>query len=178
MQTAARKLTGVSIISRRDPPEVLQATEHALDGVAITIEERREAVLPFAIGLGRDVWHRSAILDLPTDGGAIIALVAVQDFARWKPREKFRASRAISDVSAREHEGDGTATSIGQRVDFGRASAARAANGLIFLPPSPPLAERCALTAEESMRTSAGGPPACASAWNRSIQTPLAAQRT
>jgi hypothetical protein len=42
----------------------------------------------------------------------------------------------------------------------GRASAARAANGLIFLPSSPPLAERCAFTAEESMRTSAGGPPA------------------
>ena len=43
------------MISRRDPPEVLQATEHALDGVAIAIQERREAVLPFAIGLRRDV---------------------------------------------------------------------------------------------------------------------------
>ena len=46
------------------------------------------------------------------------------------------------------------------------------------LPPFPPQAERCALTAEESMRTCAGGPPACASAWKRSTQTPLRAQRT
>jgi hemolysin D len=37
---------------------------------------------------------------------------------------------------------------IGQRVDFRRATAARAANGLIFLPPFPPEAERCAFTAE------------------------------
>ena len=34
-------------------------------------------------------------------------------------------------------------------MDFGRASAARAADGLILLPPLPPLAERCAFTAEE-----------------------------
>jgi hypothetical protein len=38
--------------------------------------------------------------------------------------------------------------------------------------------ERCAFTADESIRTSAGGQPACASAWNRSTQIPLAAQRT
>src|SRR4051812_12876625 len=34
------------------------------------------------------------------------------------------------------------------------------ADGLIFLPPFPPAAERCALTAELSIRTCAGGPPA------------------
>ena len=55
----------------------------------------------------------------------------------------------IRDIAAREHEGDGPTTRVGQRVDFGRASAARAADALIFLPPLPPLAERCAFTAEE-----------------------------
>src|SRR5205085_12338935 len=33
-----------------------------------------------------------------------------------------------------------------------RAAAARTADGLIFLPPFPPAAERCALTAELSIR--------------------------
>ncbi len=40
------------------------------------------------------------------------------------------------------------------------------------------LAERCALIADESMSICAGGPPAAASAWNRSTQTPLAARLT
>ena len=160
MQTAARKLAAFRSYRVRDPPEVLQSAEHAFDGVAIAVEERRKAVLPFSIGLGRDVRHRAVALDLPPDRVAVVTLVAVQDFAWRKPREKFRAGLAIGDVSAREHEGDGATARVGQRVDFGRASAARAADGLIFLPPLPPLAERCAFTAEELIRTSTGGPPA------------------
>ena len=135
-----------------------------LDGVSLSIEEGRKAVFPFAIGLWRNVRHDAAILDPTPDGVAVVALVAVQDFARWKKREKFRASRAIGDVSAGEHEGDRSTSCVGQRVDFGRASASRATDSLIFLPPLPPAAERCAFTAEESMRTSVGGPPACANA--------------
>ena len=68
--------------------------------------------------------------------------------------------RAIGDVAASQQEGDGPTQAIGQRVDFRRAPAARAADRLILLPPFPPAAERCALTAEESMRTCVGGPPA------------------
>jgi hypothetical protein len=77
-----------------------------------------------------------------------------------------------------EQEGDRPAVAVGQRVDLGRAPTARAADGLIALPPFPPEAERCAFTADESMSTWAGGPPAFARAWKRSTQTPLAAQRT
>ena len=67
---------------------------------------------------------------------------------------------AISDLAAGQQEGDGAAVAIGQGVDLGRAPAARAADGLLALPPFPPEAERCAFTAEESMSTCAGGPPA------------------
>lgn len=45
-------------------------------------------------------------------------------------------------------------------------------------PPFPPAAQRCALTAELSISTSAGGPPALAKVWKISDHTPLAAQRT
>ena len=86
--------------------------------------------------------------------------------------------RAISDLASGEQEGDGPAVAIGQRVDFGRAASARTTDGLVALPPFPPEAERCAFTAEESISTWAGGPPALASAWKRSTQTPFAAQRT
>ena len=92
--------------------------------------------------------------------------------------QQCRSRRAIGDLAAGEQEGDGPAVAIGQRVDLGRAPAARAADGLVALPPFPPEAERCAFTAEESISTWAGGPPALARAWKRSTQTPLAAQRT
>jgi hypothetical protein len=55
MQTAATKFVAFWSYRDRDPPKVLQAAEHALDGVAVAIEERREAILPPAIGLRRDV---------------------------------------------------------------------------------------------------------------------------
>jgi putative ABC transport system substrate-binding protein len=45
-------------------------------------------------------------------------------------------------------------------VDLSGASAARSADSLILLPPLPPDAQRCAFTAELSIKTCAGGPPA------------------
>lgn len=42
--------------------EVLSPAEHALDGVVTTIQIGREAVLPLAIGLWRDVGNASQFL--------------------------------------------------------------------------------------------------------------------
>src|SRR5215204_7744548 len=86
--------------------------------------------------------------------------------------------RAVSDVTAGQHEGNRATEAIRQRVNLGRAPAARSADGLRIFPPLAPEAERWAFTAELSMRRCAGGPPARASAWNRSTHTPFAAQRT
>lgn len=105
-------------------------------------EDRREAVLPFAVGFGRDVGHRAALLNLAADGVGVIALVGVQDVAIWKLFEQPSACCAVGDLAASQHEGERSALSVGQRVNFRRAPAARAADGLIFLPPFPPAAER------------------------------------
>lgn len=102
----------------------------------------------------------------------------MQDIAGGHPCQKLRAGRAICNLAACKHEGDGPALGVRQRMDFCRAPAPRSADRLGALPPLPPLAERCALTADESMRTCVGGPPAAASASNSWTQTPLAAQRT
>ena len=42
---------------------------------------------------------------------------------------------AIGHLAAGQQESEQAALSIGQRVDLGRATASRAANGLIFSPP-------------------------------------------
>ena len=71
----------MAIISGGDAAEVLQSAEHALDGITIAVEDRRETVFPAAIGLGRDVGHCAFVLDLPADRIAVIALVAMEDAA-------------------------------------------------------------------------------------------------
>ena len=83
----------------------------------------------------------------------------------------------VAELARRYLEGDGPALRVADGVDLGRAPAPRAADGLVVLPPFPPEAQRCAFTAEESIRTWEGGPPARARVSNRSLQTPLAAQR-
>lgn len=58
--------------------------------------------------------------------------------------QKLASRRAVGDLAAGEHEGDGAAMPVGQGVDFGRAAAARPTDGLIFAPPFTTKAERCA----------------------------------
>ncbi len=54
-------------------------------------------------------------------------------------------------VARREQENPRPAKGVAQRMERGRAAAARAADGLLEGPPFPPAAERCALTWELSM---------------------------
>ena len=49
---------------------------------------------------------------------------------------------SMSELSARQHESNRAAQLVGQGMDLGRPSAARAADCLIELPPLPPDAER------------------------------------
>jgi hypothetical protein len=70
-----------------------------------------------------------------------------------------------------------TALGVDERVDFRRPSAARAADRPVFLPPFAPLAERCALTAELSIMTSAGGSPHSTSAAKIRCHSPRLLQR-
>ena len=48
---------GVAVVSSCDSAKILEAPEHALDGVSPAVEEGREAALPDPVGLGRDVGH-------------------------------------------------------------------------------------------------------------------------
>ena len=70
----------VSVVPCGDAPEILEAAEHALNGVAVAVKEGREAVLPFAIGFGWNVGHRSARLDLKADRAGVIAFISMRDF--------------------------------------------------------------------------------------------------
>ena len=133
---------GEAIVSGSDSAEVLEAAEHALDGVTIAVEEGREAVLPAPIGLGRDIRCGALALDFATDGVAVIPFVAMEDRGGAHAFEQGIGRHAVGDLAAGQQEGDGTAETIGQRVDFDGSPVARAADGLRELPPFPPEAQR------------------------------------
>ena len=131
-----------AVISCGDSSEVLEAPEHALDGVAVAIEIGRETILPTAIGLGRDVGCGALALDLATDGIAVIPLVAVQDFGAGHLVEQGIGGGAVGDLAAGQQERDRTAEAIGQRVDLRRPPAAGTADRLREFPPLAPEAQR------------------------------------
>jgi hypothetical protein len=65
--------------TRDDATEVLEAAEHALDGIAGAIEQRREAVLPNAVCLGWDVGQCAVGLHAWPERVGIVALAGVQN---------------------------------------------------------------------------------------------------
>jgi len=133
---------GEAVVSRGDPSEVLEAPEHALDGVTVAVEIGRETILPAAVGLGRDVGCGALALDLATDGVAVIPLVAMQDFGGGHLVEQGIGGGAVGDLAAGQQECDRAAEAIGQRVDFRRPPAAGTADRLREFPPLAPEAQR------------------------------------
>lgn len=133
---------GETIVSGGDSAEVLETPEHALDGIATAVEVRGEAVLPAAVGLGRDVGRGALALDLATDGITVISLVAMQDFGGGYVVEQRIGGGAIRNLAAGQQERDRAAEAIGQRVDFRRPPATGTADRLREFPPFPPEAQR------------------------------------
>lgn len=158
------EVCGQPVVTSGDTSEILEPVEHAPDGVAVSIKVWQETVFPDAVDLGRDVWRGSNRVDLPAHGVGVVALVAMDQIGGGDFVEQGVGGDAIRDLPAGEQEGDGAAVPVGQGVDFGGATAARATDRLVPLPPFPPEAQRCTFTAEESIKTSAGGPPAVARA--------------
>ena len=153
-----------AVVSGGNSAEVLETAEHALDGIALAVEDGRKAALPTPVGFGRNVWRGAFGLDLSTDGIAVIAFVAMKDVGFRHELQQGVGGRAIGHLATGQEEGDRAALTVGQGVDLGGAPASRAAYGLSEFPPLPPEAQRWALTADESISNSAGGPPAEASA--------------
>lgn len=73
-----------------------------------------------------NVRHRTVVFDLPADGIAVVALIAMEDARPRHLLEQGCPGGAISDLTAGQREGDRLALAIGQRVDLGRALTAEA----------------------------------------------------
>ena len=174
----AEEVGSEPVVAGGDTTAVLKAAEHALDGVAAPVEAAAEAAFPEPIGLWRDVGDSALILDQVADAVAVIGAIGMDDAARRQACQQMLGRFAVGGLARCQQEGERPALAVGEGVDLCVAPASADADRLMVSPPLPPAAERCAFTCVLSISTSAGGPPAAASASNTSRQTPFAAQRT
>ena len=74
--------------------------------------------------------------------GAVIALVGEKLRHQWRERQDIGRRGNVGILARGQVKDDWPAERIAQPVDLGRAPTARAADGLILLPPFPPEAQR------------------------------------
>ncbi len=174
----AEEVGGELVVAGGEAATVLEAAEHALDGVAALVEGLAEAAFPAPVGFGRDVGDRALLLDYVADAVAVVSAIGVNDAAHRQACQQQFARLAVGCLSGRQQEGERSSLAVGDGVNFGVAPAPADTDRLGARPPFPPAAERCAFTWVLSINTAAGGPPAAASVSNTSRHTPLAAHRT
>jgi len=104
------------------------------------------------VAAARDDRQGALILDLLTRFFAVIGLVRAHGQGRSRRVKHFFDDLAVVDLAARDGEVQRTAFAIDSGMDFRRSPAAADADRLIFLPPFPPLAQRCAFTIVLSMK--------------------------
>jgi len=140
-----KKDIGSLVIAGCDAPEILEATEHALDDIASLVGDFVIAMRMFAGGVWRD-----DNLDPPPgehlpQTPSVIGAIGEKPLGLMSHRQQAARSLEIVDVSGRDQQGMRAADLIGQRADFGRLPTARATNSVVEGPPFAPAAERWAL---------------------------------
>ena len=98
--------------------------------------------------------HRQGtfVLDLLTRFFAVVGFIRAHRQRRSRGVQYFFDDLTVVDLAAGYDEVQRTAFVINSGMDFRRPAATADADRLIFLPPFPPLAQRCAFTIVLSMK--------------------------
>src|SRR5579875_898198 len=165
------------VVAGGDGAPVFQAIEGALDDVPLFVGDGIEGRQVASLRHRRD--DRLAALDRQESAHVVGVGGLVADQARGcrgngeqRPRPLYVVHLAPGQEQSVEPP-----ELVAERVDFRGATAARAADGLVALPPFAPDAERCALTEVLSTMARSGGSPQSASAANNSCHSPRWLQR-
>ena len=139
---SSQEIAGELVVSGGDAPEVLEPAEAALDNISAFVGTFVEAMDDDTVGFIGDYGLGAAANDFGTKAVAIIALVGDERAHGWGERQNIGRSSDIGILAWGQMKDDRPAERIAQRMDFCRATTARAADGLIVLPPFPPEAQR------------------------------------
>src|SRR5215468_4025345 len=112
------------IVSSGDTAEVLESAEAAFDDVSALVEAFVEGMDDDTVGLVGDDRRGATLDDVGAQAVAVVAL-----------------GGDVGILAGGKMKNDRPAAPVAQAMDFGRAAAARAADGLIFFPPFPPEAQ-------------------------------------
>jgi hypothetical protein len=111
-------------------PKVLELVEEAFDEVALTIERKVAAARRLAVGFWRNHRGDAAAGKAIDERVGVECLVAQQRLRIDSLQQRRRASQIVGLPRCEPHI-DGIAEGIDQDMDFGRQSAARAADRLL-----------------------------------------------
>ena len=130
------------VVSRSNAPEVLEPAEAAFDDISAFVGALIEAMDDDTVGFVGDDGSGAATNDFAAKVVAIIPFVGEERAHGRRQRQNVRRRRDIRILAWGQMQDDRPAQRIAQRMDFCRAASARAAGGLIVLPPFPPEAHR------------------------------------
>ncbi len=142
----AEEVCSELVVAGGEATAVLEAAEHALDGVAALIEGLAEAAFPATVRLGWYVGDRTLVLDDVADAVAVIGAVGVNDAAPRQRCQQLLGGPAVGRLSRRQQEGERAALPVGDGMNLGVATPATDPDRLAVGPPFPPAAERWAFT--------------------------------
>ena len=139
---SGQEIPGELVVSGGDAAEVLEPTKATLDDVSAFIGSLVERMDNDAVGFVGDDGLGAATYDFAAKVVAVISFVAEERAHGRRERQNIWRRRDIGILAWCQMQDDRPAERIAQRMDFCRAAASRAADGLIVLPPFPPEAHR------------------------------------
>ncbi|KRE08895.1 hypothetical protein ASE61_04935 [Bosea sp. Root670] len=125
---------GQLVVAGRNPPEVLQFGEEALDQVALAVEPRAEVRFGPPIGLWRDIGERAPFANGYSETIGIVGLVGQYDCSGGNVIEQIVGSLNVMTLPSGKAQPDGEALPVDNRVDFGRDPASGATETMISIP--------------------------------------------
>jgi hypothetical protein len=137
-----QEIAGELVVSSGDPAKILETAEAALDDVSSLVGPLVEGVDDDAVGFVGNNRLCVALDDLGAQVVAVVALVGDERAHGWGERQNIGRGGNVGVLARGQMKNDWPAERIAQRMDLGRAAAARTADGLSVLPPFPPEAQR------------------------------------
>jgi hypothetical protein len=139
---SSQEIAGELVVSGGDAAEVLEPAKAALDDVSAFVGAFVEAMDDDAVGFVGDDRLGAATYDFAAKVVAVIPFVGEERAHGRRERQNIWRRRDIGILAWGQMQDDRPAKRIAQRMDFGRATSTRPADGLIVLPPFPPEAHR------------------------------------
>ena len=127
------EISGEFVVTRGDGAKVLEFVEEAFDEIAFAVEREVAIARGLAIGLRGNHGGDLAPVESVDQRISVISLVADQSL-RIDVFDQRRCASQIVRLPGREHQLDGVAKGIDERMDFGREPTAGATQTSISTP--------------------------------------------